>query len=221
MPSLNRLYLTKFPFDADSSHQSIPQPYSSSSDTSHRPLRAHHYSMAGRKDQTSKPIEAQFSQILKDASSLYSEASGEKLNDYLNPPLKSIDALMRQLDKQNEQFTKFREKRKTLFGALAAALTPVEVIGGIVAGAAAEMFEPADSIFGAVCYLINAARDVSAAYDTIVELFEQLKVSRVLLPLEAVDGNIIDTFCRTLPQGWMSMSSTRWALLCVPRLSPS
>ncbi|KAF4459882.1 Vegetative incompatibility HET-E-1 [Fusarium albosuccineum] len=119
--------------------------------------------------------EAQFSQILADASKLYSESSKEKLADFLNPPLRSVDDLLRQVDKQNDNFSKFREKRQSIFSALAACLTPVEVIGGIVSGAAQDMFAPAEGIYGAVAYLINAARDVSSAYDSIVELFEQLK----------------------------------------------
>jgi hypothetical protein len=133
--------------------------------------------MAVRKDKDG--AEAQFAQILDDASKLYSDSSKNKLVDFLNPPISSVKGLLGQIDKQNEQFTKFREKRQSIFSALAACLTPVEVIGEIVSGAAADSFAPAEGIFGAVAYLINAARDVSSAYDTIVELFELLKVSDI------------------------------------------
>ncbi|KAM0288554.1 hypothetical protein ACHAO9_006918 [Fusarium lateritium] len=129
--------------------------------------------MAVRKDKDG--AEAQFAQILDDASKLYSDSSKNKLVDFLNPPISSVKGLLGQIDKQNEQFGKFREKRQSIFSALAACLTPVEVIGEIVSGAAADSFAPAEGIFGAVAYLINAARDVSSAYDTIVELFELLK----------------------------------------------
>lgn len=133
--------------------------------------------MAVRKD--NEGAEAQFAQILDDASKLYSDSSKNKLVDFLDPPISSVKGLLGQIDKQNEQFSKFREKRQSIFSALAACLTPVEVIGEIVSGAAADSFAPAEGIFGAVAYLINAARDVSSAYDTIIELFELLKVSDI------------------------------------------
>ena len=132
--------------------------------------------MAVRKDKTA---EAQFAQILDDASKLYSDSSKRTLKDFLNPPISNVKDLISQVDKQNEQFSKFREKRQSIFSALAACLDPVETIGQIVSGAAAETFAPAEGIFGAVTYLISAARDVSSAYDTIVELFELLKVSEI------------------------------------------
>ncbi|KAF4982107.1 hypothetical protein FZEAL_2213 [Fusarium zealandicum] len=129
--------------------------------------------MADRKE--GMGAEAQFNQILNDASKIYSDSSKEKLDDFMNPPIKSINDLLGQIDKQNEQFSKFREKRQTIFSALSAALAPVEIVGEIVAGAASDMFAPAEGIYGAVAYLIDAARDVSSAYDSIVELFEHLK----------------------------------------------
>lgn len=119
--------------------------------------------------------QAQFSAILEGAAKSFSDASGEKLVDFLNPPLKSVADLTRQLDLQNNDFGQFRARRQKIFSTLAAALTPVEVIGEIVAGAASDTFSPAEGIFGAVAYLIGGARDVSAIYDAIVELFEQLK----------------------------------------------
>lgn len=136
--------------------------------------------MAVHKDKDT--AEAQFAQILDDASKLYSSDSKDKLGDFLNPPINNVTDLIKQVDKQNDQFTKFREKRQSIFSAMAACLTPVEVIGEIVSGAAADSFAPAEGIFGAVAYLIGAARDVSSAYDTIVELFEHLKVSDIDQP---------------------------------------
>ncbi|KAF5020614.1 hypothetical protein F66182_7363 [Fusarium sp. NRRL 66182] len=118
--------------------------------------------------------EAQFAQILDDASKRYSESSNQ-LVDFVNPPISNIRDLQSQIDKNNDQFARFREKRQSIFSAMAACLTPVEVVGQIVSGAAQDMFAPAEGIFGAVMYLVNAARDVSSAYDSIVELFEHLK----------------------------------------------
>lgn len=127
------------------------------------------------------PARTQFTQILDDASKLYSDSSKkEDLANFLNPPIKSIKELINQIETQNEKFSSFRKKRQSLFSALAATLGPVEVVGEIVAGGASDMFAPAEGIFGAVVYLINAARDVSAAYDSILELFDQLKVSDIV-----------------------------------------
>ncbi|KAM6536314.1 hypothetical protein FALCPG4_002323 [Fusarium falciforme] len=121
-------------------------------------------------------VRTQFTQILDDASKLYSDSSKkEDLANFLNPPIKSIKELISQVETQNEKFSSFRKKRQSLFSALSATLSPVEVVGEIVAGGASDMFAPAEGIFGAVVYLINAARDVSAAYDSILELFDQLK----------------------------------------------
>ncbi|EXK44377.1 hypothetical protein FOXG_04094 [Fusarium oxysporum f. sp. lycopersici 4287] len=147
--------------------------------------------MAVRKDKDT--AEAQFAQILDDASKLYSSDSKDKLGDFLNPPINNVTDLIKQVDKQNDQFTKFREKRQSIFSAMAACLTPVEVIGEIVSGAAADSFAPAEGIFGAVAYLIGAARDVSSAYDTIVELFEHLKdfTSRLDVYVQYKMGNAL------------------------------
>jgi hypothetical protein len=58
---------------------------------------------------------------------------------------------------------------------MSVALVPLETVGESLAGAASEVFAPSQNIFAAVMYLVNAARDVSSCYDTILELFEKLK----------------------------------------------
>lgn len=125
-------------------------------------------------------VEAQFAAILADAAKLYSDSSdkGPTLNEFLTPPMKSVSELKVQLTIQNDQFNHFREKRQKIFDVIGAVLRPVELIGDIVAEGASEVFPPAQGIFAAVMYLINAAHDVSAMYDSILELFEQLKVSK-------------------------------------------
>ncbi len=92
------------------------------------------------------------------------------------PSLKTVGDLIKQVELQNAQFEAFRAKRQAVFGAMAAAMRPVEVIGEIVAGVAEEGFPPAQNVFAAVVYLIKAAKDTSAMYDGIIELFEQLQV---------------------------------------------
>ncbi|KAJ3486258.1 hypothetical protein NLG97_g6655 [Lecanicillium saksenae] len=121
-------------------------------------------------------MDAQFAAIAADAVRRYSESSPKvQLDDFLSPKINTVDELIKQVVLQNEQFAEFRAKRHAIFGALAAAMKPVEVIGEIVAGAAEEGFPPAQNVFSAVVYLIKAAKDTSAMYDGIIELLEQLQ----------------------------------------------
>lgn len=122
-------------------------------------------------------VEAQFEAVLADAAKRYSDSAGTKLEEFMTPPMRSVDDLTRQLNLQNENFSHFREKRQKIFSAVATAMKPLDVIGDMVSGAASEVFPPAQNIYCAISYLINAAQDVSAMYDGIIELFEQLQVS--------------------------------------------
>lgn len=121
--------------------------------------------------------EARFAAILADAAKAYSESAPDSLDAFTKPPMKSVADLIAILNLQNDRFSNFRAKRQNIFSALAATFEPVQTIGEMVAGGAAEVFAPAQGIYSAVAYLINAAQDVSKIYDSIVELFEQLKVS--------------------------------------------
>ncbi|KAL7904618.1 hypothetical protein GGI35DRAFT_462838 [Trichoderma velutinum] len=136
--------------------------------------------MGGDEKQPSqKPLgmETQFAAILADAAKLFKDPSdkGLTLDDFLKPPMKTISDLKLQLTTQNDQFSHFREKRQGIFDAIAVTLRPIELIGDIVAEGVSETFPPAQGIFAAVMYLINAAHDVSSMYDSILELFDQLK----------------------------------------------
>ncbi len=124
-------------------------------------------------------MDAQFAAIAADAAKKYAESSKVQLDDFLSPKIKTVAELTTQIELQNAQFQAFRAKRHALFGAMAAAMEPIEVIGGIVAGVAEEGFPPAQHVFSAVVYLIKAAKDTSAMYDGIIELFEQLQVRRL------------------------------------------
>ncbi|PTB65785.1 hypothetical protein BBK36DRAFT_1141724 [Trichoderma citrinoviride] len=134
-----------------------------------------------KKQPAQKPrgmMETQFAAVLADAAKLFKDSSSDRgltLDDFLTPPIKSISDLMQQLTAQNDQFSHFREKRKSIFDAVAVTLRPIELIGDIVAEGVSEAFAPAQSIFAAVMYLINAAHDVSSMYDSVLELFDQLK----------------------------------------------
>ncbi|UNI16598.1 hypothetical protein JDV02_003025 [Purpureocillium takamizusanense] len=133
--------------------------------------------MAGDSKQAAPGMERQFADVLESAAKIYRDNTGEALSlkSFTTPPMKTVKDLERQLIRQNEDFAAFRAKRQRIFSILGAALKPVEVIGEVVAGASSEVFAPAQSIYSAVLYLMNAAHNVSATYDAIVELFEQLK----------------------------------------------
>lgn len=126
-------------------------------------------------------METQFAAILADAAKLFKDPSdkGLTLDEFLKPPMKTISDLKLQLTTQNDQFSHFREKRQSIFDAIAVTLRPIELIGDIVAEGVSEVFSPAQGIFAAVMYLINAAHDVSSMYDSILELFDQLKVRQL------------------------------------------
>lgn len=120
--------------------------------------------------------ERQFQSILRDVEAQY-KAKGEgaaELSKYLGQ-VKSVDDLETQITKEHDAFSTFRAKKEGFFGALKACLTPLEAIGVITSNAATDVFPPGQSVFAAVMYLVNAARDVSACYDAIIELFEQLQ----------------------------------------------
>ncbi|KAK1986079.1 NACHT and TPR domain-containing protein [Colletotrichum cereale] len=123
----------------------------------------------------SDSIQRQFAAILADAQKQYASSAGLDLKDYMNPPMRSTEDLLNVINRQNEQFQSFREKRHTLFQVLSTACKPLEVVGEALAGASEDIFPPGQTIFAAVMYLINAAKDVSACYDSIIDLFDQMQ----------------------------------------------
>ncbi|OHE98612.1 NACHT and TPR domain-containing protein [Colletotrichum orchidophilum] len=123
----------------------------------------------------SDSIDRQFAAILANAQKQYADSKGLDLQGYMEPPMRSTDDLLNVITRENEKFQTFREKRQTLFECLSAACKPLEVVGEALAGASEEVFPPGQTIFAAVAYLINAAKDVSACYDSIIELFDQMK----------------------------------------------
>ncbi|KAH7349632.1 NACHT and TPR domain-containing protein [Plectosphaerella cucumerina] len=118
---------------------------------------------------------SQFASVLEDAQKQYAELRGQELTDFMKPPMKSVEDMLAVINRQNNDFDNFRSRRQKLFHAMSVALVPLETVGESLAGAASEVFAPSQNIFAAVMYLVNAARDVSSCYDTILELFERLK----------------------------------------------
>ncbi|KYK62083.1 NACHT and TPR domain protein [Drechmeria coniospora] len=119
-------------------------------------------------------VERQFGAIVADAAKAYRVKSGNKMKDFLSPPMRSIDDLKRELRVQNDHFSAFRARRRALFDTLGAAFAPVEVAGDVLVGVASAVFAPTQGIYAAVLHLTKAAQNVSATYDSIVELFVQL-----------------------------------------------
>lgn len=125
-------------------------------------------------------MDAQFAAIVADAAKQYKLSTNSKkgvlFDDFtLNPPLKTVDQLIAIVDKQNEQFSNFREKRHGLFKTLTLAMKPIEIVGEAACGPASEVFAPSAHVLAAVMYMIRAAENVSKMYDSIEELFGQLK----------------------------------------------
>lgn len=122
-------------------------------------------------------LESRFASLVDDAYKIYLASAQDSQKDFRNPPITSANALLRLVRDQNEQFVNFRSREGKLLEVVDALLKPIEVIGGIVAGAAEEAFPPSQHIFSAVMYLIGAAKDVSDMYDAILDLFTRLQVS--------------------------------------------
>lgn len=136
----------------------------------------------------------QIPDIYKAAIRRYQEITKEKLDDPSITRLTTLGDLTDAIDARNKEFTAFREKRHGLFTILSAAMRPIELIGDLAAGGASMAFPPSTFVFGAVSLLINAAKDVSAKYDAIIELMETLKVDSIEL-IDAKDADVFERGC--------------------------
>ncbi|KAL2832224.1 NACHT and TPR domain protein [Aspergillus pseudoustus] len=118
---------------------------------------------------------AQIPTIYARAIAKYQEITDEKLDADFLRRLQNVDDLTREIDTRNQQFSEFREKRGVIFDVLKTALIPVQLFGDLAAGGASMVFPPSSLVFGAVTYLMNAAKGVSRSYDAISELMGSLK----------------------------------------------
>ncbi|KAL2843076.1 NACHT and TPR domain protein [Aspergillus pseudodeflectus] len=118
---------------------------------------------------------AQIPAIYARAISKYEEITDEKLDTAFLAKLQNVDDLTREIDARNTQFSEFREKRGVIFDVLKTAMIPVELFGSLAAGGASMVFPPSSLVFGAVTYLMSAAKGVSRSYDAISELMGSLK----------------------------------------------
>ena len=159
---------------------------------------------------------AQFAAVLADAAKQYADSSQKNLAEYMTPPMKSVDDLIQQLELQSKHFSEFRAKRRSICDLVAAVVKPVEVVGELVSDAASYVFAPSQNIYCSILFLIKAADDVTSMYDSIVELFEQLRVCFAVAssPLRLV---LMDP--RTSRRDSMSMFSIKCHLHCGASLS--
>jgi tetratricopeptide (TPR) repeat protein len=131
---------------------------------------------------------SQFLAIWSRAKKQYAEVTGDDMDDPTFPHPSSIQDLETFLDEKNNKFDDFRKKRGMVFATLNGVCKPIQLLGGIAAGGAALAFPPSSLCFGAITYLINAARGVSASYDAIVDLMGTLKDFLVRLTVYNREG---------------------------------
>jgi hypothetical protein len=129
---------------------------------------------------------AQIPAIYARAISKYEEITDEKLDTAFLAKLQNVDDLTREIDARNTQFSEFREKRGVIFDVLKTAMIPVELFGSLAAGGASMVFPPSSLVFGAVSYLMSAAKGVSRSYDAIAELMGSLKVHARTTPRRGI-----------------------------------
>jgi len=122
-------------------------------------------------------FEVQFASLVADAYREYLQSAGKDAKKRIDPSITSTTELLQRLRDENGNFEKFRDKAAPLLKVVKEIMTPVEGIGALVAGGAAEVFAPTAHIYAAVTFLIGAANNVSELYDAIEGLFNDLKVS--------------------------------------------
>ncbi|GFF52773.1 vegetative incompatibility protein HET-E-1 [Aspergillus udagawae] len=105
----------------------------------------------------------------------YKEITKEDLDVAFLCKLQSVDDLAKEIDERNKSFSEYRHKRGVIFDAMQAALIPVQLFGNLAAGGASMVFPPSSLVFGAVTYLVTAAKGVSSSYDAIEDLMGTLK----------------------------------------------
>ncbi|PKX90549.1 NACHT and TPR domain protein [Aspergillus novofumigatus IBT 16806] len=105
----------------------------------------------------------------------YKEITKEDLDVAFLCKLQNVDDLAKEIDERNKSFSEYRHKRGVIFDAMQAALIPVQLFGDIAAGGASMAFPPSSLVFGAVTYLVTAAKGVSSSYDAIEDLMGTLK----------------------------------------------
>lgn len=132
--------------------------------------------------------------IYKQAIKQYEQITKKKLDDPGLPKMTSVDSLVKEIEQQNNKFSEFRETKHLFFDILEGAMKPIELVGDLAAGAASMAFPPSSMVFGAVIYLIGAAKGVSASYDAIQDLLASLKVRLSILNAQMFRDRLTSSF---------------------------
>ncbi|KAJ5836404.1 Tetratricopeptide-like helical [Penicillium robsamsonii] len=87
----------------------------------------------------------------------------------------TVSDLLEVIDDENKQFNAFRDRGHRLRDVVKHAMTPIELVGTVVAGSVSAAYPPSTYVFGAVTLLLGAAKGVSDKYDAIIEMMSTLK----------------------------------------------
>ena len=117
-----------------------------------------------------------FPKLWASALKLYQNGTGRDLqSDPQALSIQSLEDLQDKIEKSNTDFTGFREKHKRFWKVVSAVCAPILVMGGLARDvAAATQIVPACAAFGAIFYLITAAKGVSEAYDDVEGLLARI-----------------------------------------------
>ncbi|KAL8709500.1 MAG: hypothetical protein Q9220_005742 [cf. Caloplaca sp. 1 TL-2023] len=119
----------------------------------------------------------EFTAVWEDAFALYQQKTGRDLKDHpVMASMHSIDDLLGEIDTHEQHFTDYRQRKAKLWTILRGAMHGVELVGKLTENALTlTPFSYASPVLGAVLFLVAAAKGVSEAYDTIVDLLSELK----------------------------------------------
>ena len=117
-----------------------------------------------------------FPELWASALKLYQKRTGRDLqSDPHALSIQSLEDLRDKIEKSNTDFTGSREKHERLWKVISAVCAPIQVMGGLARDvAAATQIVPACAAFGAIFYLITAAKGVSEAYDDVEGLLARI-----------------------------------------------
>ena len=121
----------------------------------------------------SAPASDRFRLFWEDAAKRYEDICGQKLEDLDLNSLQSVEELEKTMEDFEKKFKKFRRRKGKLFRYLRNAMLPVDALSDIGAQGGSMAFPPSAMVFGAVSYMIRAAKDLSEAYDAIEEIFDE------------------------------------------------
>lgn len=108
---------------------------------------------------TSTGEDLQFTQIWAETFDKYQHDTKRDIKtDPVLARLRTMEDLLREIDKRQQGFEGFRRRHSKLWETLRAAMKPVELIGGMTQGALTlTPFSPASTVLGAVLFLVGVS----------------------------------------------------------------